>query len=159
MRDTSSKTLMVCGETQREISSLPSPSGGRGVYVGGGRPYGQVGTRSDSPLFFFFLLLSPSRYFTSETDPSWTWLRPFRWRLVGRMEKLPEQVTSTERKVHPEKEWWYRVCVCVCVPVPEISLMAAVSSYLMERWSGAAAREKDKAKDGDVDDSVSTGKE
>lgn len=44
----------------------------------------------------------------------------------SRMEKLQEKVTNTERKC--EKR---RAREIVCVPVPEISLMAAVSFYLM----------------------------
>ncbi len=45
--------------------------------------------------------------------------------------------------------WCVCVCVCVCVPVPEISLMAAVSFYLMEgrRRAGERATEKDGQRD------------
>lgn len=50
-----------------------------------------------------------------------------------RMEKLQERVTNTDRKCE-KRRVRESVCVCVCARklVPEISLMAAVSLYLME---------------------------
>lgn len=58
------------------------------------------------------------------------------------MGKIQRKVANTEGKC--EKR---RVMEIVCVPVPEISLMAAVSFYLME--GGRSAAERDSRGDGE----------
>lgn len=59
---------------------------------------------------------------------------------AGGWRKLPEQLTNRERKCKTGREGER-----VRVPAPEISLMAAVSFYLMEGGRGAAERDTEKA--------------